>query len=166
MVGRAHLRRLGTGAAAQRSPRSPAADDASSFYGNNRMSRTSNELLSAGYNQTSFVNPGRIAPLRGGRDEEMGFAPSPGGPGGVTGRASSTVGRNTPEIEDPGWDVFNDFNNKGRRKKKLSSAPLPERRAWPPVERDAVAGKRTMRQVLQSTKRLLGKFLQIQPAGD
>jgi hypothetical protein len=31
---------------------------------------------------------------------------------GPPGRASSTVGR-TSEAEDPGWDVYNDFNNKG-----------------------------------------------------
>lgn len=74
-------------------------DDASSFYGPERPSRGSIDLLStdrtssAGYNRRSFFHAGREEPLKGGRDEEENSAHGPGG----------------------GWDVYADFNNAGPR---------------------------------------------------
>lgn len=56
----------------------------------------------AGYNQDSFLDSGRVEPLKGGGDEESQVL-------GHTGGTSS------PNEHEAGWDVFADFNNTGPR---------------------------------------------------
>ncbi|KAH7905320.1 hypothetical protein BJ138DRAFT_1164990 [Hygrophoropsis aurantiaca] len=71
----------------------PRLDSSSSFYAD-RQTRTSNDLLShntAGYNRSSFLDAGRIEPLKGGRDEE----------------------EEAPQQNPGGWDIYADFNNAG-----------------------------------------------------
>lgn len=78
-------------------PQRARMDSASSFYNANRNSLASAEVLggaqTAGYNPSSFFHPGREEPLKGGHDEEQ-----------------SMLSNN-----DPGWDVYADFNNQGPR---------------------------------------------------
>ncbi|KAH7928767.1 hypothetical protein BV22DRAFT_1030334 [Leucogyrophana mollusca] len=73
----------------------PRVDSSSSFYADHQ-SRTSNDPLNhntAGYNRSSFLDAGRIEPLKGGRDEE----------------------EEAPAHNGAGWDVYADFNNAGPR---------------------------------------------------
>ncbi|KAI0931007.1 hypothetical protein AcW1_007125 [Taiwanofungus camphoratus] len=78
-------------------PQRARMDSASSFYNANRNSLASADVLggaqTAGYNPSSFFHPGREEPLKGGHDEEQ-----------------SMLSNN-----DPGWDVYADFNNQGPR---------------------------------------------------
>jgi hypothetical protein len=88
------------GGTANPTPRQQKQDDtASSFFG-----RNSQYTPSAGYNQQSFADPGRSMPVRG-LEEGRG--------GGEFGNLRPASG--TEEIQDPGWDVYNDFNNTGPR---------------------------------------------------
>ena len=69
-----------------------------SFYDTGRATRASREFgagtQSAGYNRMSFIDAGRVEPLKCGYDEE---------------EAVSSRGA------EPVWDVYADFNNQGPR---------------------------------------------------
>jgi hypothetical protein len=85
-------------------------DSASSYHNQDTgQPRPSTELLnsgagSAGYNQNSFLDAGRVEPLKGGYDEEDPL----GGQGGGA------------------WDVFADFNNVGPRYSEAFVDPEPK----------------------------------------
>lgn len=83
---------------AQQSYAQPARnryDSASSFYNADRASRGSADILGGGgqhvgYNQTSFFQPVREEPVKGGFDEEANFSP-----------------------KNDDFNIYNDFNNAG-----------------------------------------------------
>lgn len=82
--------------------------NAHSFYDNGGSSQRSTEMLrpqGAGYNRQSYLDTGRVEPVKGGYDDEEARRENEGG-----------------------WDVFADFNNAGPRYSTAFGTPQQQGR--------------------------------------